>query len=378
MATVDKTWAFLADTEGLADVGDSAITFQADTAGNPAQSVHFVGAATGIQERGRRATTGQTWETWGVPAGATVTDVQVISWNSRKWAVMASQTPTISIRVVDSGGASVHSAGDLVSLGLGTGADVAWISQGAGTSRAVDAGKQASDTDVRLEIELDVTAANTAWDIAVDTILLRITYTVSGVPGTQGPNFPGTTASLANAGTSENAEAWVNPGNVVSDNGVEATITAATFDTPDISQLLVCSNFGFTIPTNATIMGITVEIERRDQAIGAASDNRVQLAKGTAFANLVGTNKADTALDWPTAATIKSYGGAADLWGASWTPAEINASSFAVMLSVQADAANTDIFVDFVRITIDYVAPVTGPSAFGRRRRELHRFCTIR
>lgn len=32
-----------------------------------------------------------------------------------------------------------------------------------------------------------------------------------------GPRFPGTTASLANAGTSENAEAWVSPGNIVSD-----------------------------------------------------------------------------------------------------------------------------------------------------------------
>ena len=43
---------------------------------------------------------------------------------------------------------------------------------------------------------------------------------------TQGPLYPGTTANLSNAGTSENAEAWVNPGNIVSDNGTEAQITA--------------------------------------------------------------------------------------------------------------------------------------------------------
>ena len=169
-----------------------------------------------------------------------------------------------------------------------------------------------------------------------------------------GPQFPGTTASLANAGTSENAEAWVNPGNASADDGTTTSITAATYDTPDISQLLVCSNFGFSVPSDAVITGITVEIDRNNAA-GAASDNRVQLAKGTTFANLVGTNKADTALDWPAALTIASYGSNTDLWGTTWTPAEVNASSFAVMLSVQADAANTDIAVDFIRITVHYV-----------------------
>lgn len=181
----------------------------------------------------------------------------------------------------------------------------------------------------------------------------------------EGPRFPGTTASLANAGSSENAEAWVSPGNIVSDNGSEASITAATFDTPDISQLLVASNFGFTVPDGSTILGIVVEVERRDGAIGAASDNRVQLAKGTTFASLVGSNKAATTTDWPTAAGVASYGtGTTDLWGTTWTPAEIRASSFAVMLSVQADAANTDVFVDFIRVTVHYTPPnVTGTGA---------------
>lgn len=174
---------------------------------------------------------------------------------------------------------------------------------------------------------------------------------------TEGPRYPGTTASLANAGSSENANAWTNTGNIAADDGTEASITAATYDSPDISELLVASNFGFTVPDDSTIVGITVEIDRRDQAIGAASDNRVQLAKGTTFASLVGNNKADTALDWPTSSTVKTYGANNDLWGATWTPAEIRASSFAVMLSVQADAANTDIFVDFLRVTVDYTPP---------------------
>jgi hypothetical protein len=168
-----------------------------------------------------------------------------------------------------------------------------------------------------------------------------------------GPLYPGTAATLSNAGSSENAEAWVNPGNIVSDNGTESTITAATYDSPDISQLLVASNFGFAIPTRSTINGIIVEIDRRNSA-GAASDNRVQLAKGTAFANLVGSNLAAAATDWPTSTAVATYGGSGNLWGTTWTVAEINASTFAVMLSVQADAANTDIQVDFIRVTVHY------------------------
>jgi hypothetical protein len=178
-----------------------------------------------------------------------------------------------------------------------------------------------------------------------------------------GPNYPGTTATLANAGTSENAEAWVNPGNIVSDNATYASITAATYDTPDISQLLVASNFGFAIDSAATINGITVEVDRFRPA-GTASDNRIQLAKGTTFASLVGANKAATATDWGASASVATYGGVADLWSTTWTPAEINASSFAVFLSVQADSANTDVSVDYIRVTIQYTDFVADPSTW--------------
>ena len=172
----------------------------------------------------------------------------------------------------------------------------------------------------------------------------------------QGPSYPATTANLIEASTAENKDAWVSPANVGADDGTESTITAATFDSPDISQILVASNFGFSIPTGSTIDGIIVEIDRRNSA-DAASDNRVQLATGTTFATLVGTNKADVALDWPTATAVATYGGASDTWSAGLTVAQINAVGFAVFLSVQADAANTDIQVDYIRVTVHYTAP---------------------
>ena len=172
----------------------------------------------------------------------------------------------------------------------------------------------------------------------------------------QGPRYPGTGASLANAGTSESSDAWVTPGNVGADDGSEATITAATYDTPDISELLVASNFGFSIPAGSAINGIVVEIERRNSA-GAASDNRVQLAIGTAFVNLVGTNKADLPTDWPTTVGVATYGSATDSWSSGLRYDQVNSSGFAVFLSAQADAANTDIQVDYIRVTIHYTEP---------------------
>lgn len=173
----------------------------------------------------------------------------------------------------------------------------------------------------------------------------------------EGPRYPATATNLSNAGSSEDKDAWVSPTNVGADDGTTASITAASFDSPDISQILVASSFGFTIPGGSTIDGIVVEIDRNNAA-GAASDNRVQLAKGTAFADLVGANKADTATDWPAALATVSYGtGTTDLWGTTWTVAEINAPTFAVFLSVQADAANTDVAVDFIRVTVYYTEP---------------------
>jgi len=170
---------------------------------------------------------------------------------------------------------------------------------------------------------------------------------------TAGPNFPGTVTTEA-VGT-ENANDWTTPGNIAADDGAEATITAATYDSPDISFRLKAQNLGFSIPDGSTIDGITVEIQKRDAAIGAAVDFRVQLLD--AAGALVGANKADTVTDWPTAATTITYGGIADTWTASPTVAMVNDVDFGVVLSAQATAANTDIFVDFVRITITYTAP---------------------
>jgi hypothetical protein len=169
-----------------------------------------------------------------------------------------------------------------------------------------------------------------------------------------GAKYPATKTTQAVA--PESSDNWVNIANIGADDGVYAYITAATYDTNDICYRAKAQGFDFSaIPDGATIDGILVEIERRCAA-GAAKDYRVQLLDASGA--LVGDNKADTVNAWPGTDTVKSYGEATDKWNASPTVAMVKDADFGVVLSVQATADNTDIYVDFIRITIYYTVQV--------------------
>lgn len=183
---------------------------------------------------------------------------------------------------------------------------------------------------------------------------------------TQGPLYPGTVVNES-AGT-ENTDAWVNPTNVTADDGTEAQITAASYDSPDISQRLKCTNFGFSIPTNSTIDGITVEIDRRSIVASSGKDFRVQLYNDSGA--LAGTDKAVPATIWPTTLTVATYGGAADTWTISPTPAMVNDTDFGVAVSCQANIANADVAVDYVRMTVTYTLVDAPPPSLVMGRRQ--------
>jgi hypothetical protein len=166
-----------------------------------------------------------------------------------------------------------------------------------------------------------------------------------------GPRYPGTvTTETGPSGDND----WTNASNVGIDDTAEATIVAPTYDANDHSYRLIASNFGFDaeVPAGATIDGITVEIERRAFA-GAAEDQEVQLYDSTA--TLVGDDK-QAATAWPGTSAIATYGGVADTWTAGLDAADIRSASFGVALIVLATAANTDIGVSRLRVTVAYTA----------------------
>ena len=90
----------------------------------------------------------------------------------------------------------------------------------------------------------------------------------------------------------------------------------------------------FSIPTGSTINGIYFQFYGWSSyyAYGKrCSPFHVNLLKGSSiYGSDRCTNQYD---DWTTSPAWKSYGGSADLWGGSWTPADINGSGFGGAMS---------------------------------------------
>ena len=107
-------------------------------------------------------------------------------------------------------------------------------------------------------------------------------------------------------------------------------------------------------PAGATINGITVSINRSSSGTTAPliRDNVVSLVKA---GTIVGNNLAVTGTDWPNTAATVNYGGISNLWGTTWTPADINNAVFGVVF--QPINSNTTLArtatVDFIEISSD-------------------------
>jgi hypothetical protein len=156
--------------------------------------------------------------------------------------------------------------------------------------------------------------------------------------------------------TSAGEQAWNNPTLAsASDDqyvGLATALTASGGASPT-TQLLRGSGFGFTIPSGATIDGIEIAVERKASNASRATDHTIQLAQG---AVLGGTNLADLVTTYPTTDTVKTYGGATELWGRSWTPSDINASNFGVGIRARNVSGSNTVTprIDYVTVTVYY------------------------
>jgi hypothetical protein len=151
------------------------------------------------------------------------------------------------------------------------------------------------------------------------------------------PSGTGTWTPLTNAGVSDNL--WD-----------QASISAQGF-----SDRLKLTNFGFTIPTNAAIQGISATVERSTSSSVVFRDQDIMLVQGNV--TQTATNKA-TLVTWPTTDATANYGSSTDLWGNTWTRANIISSGFGIALStfrtVNAGAP-TNARIDFVTVTVCYI-----------------------
>jgi hypothetical protein len=182
--------------------------------------------------------------------------------------------------------------------------------------------------------------------LSLDQVQMRIWYTEA--PTTVGPKDGA--LGLTSGGT----VSWATPSNALTSDNAYTTHTTST--TAANMPYLTITGYDFSmVPSDSTITGITVSVERKytGGTTGNVRDNTLQLMKA---GTRVGTNKAATAANWGTTDTTISYGGPTDLWGTTWTPAEIKASNFGASFRAVGNgtSANRVANVDDISISVSY------------------------
>lgn len=159
---------------------------------------------------------------------------------------------------------------------------------------------------------------------------------------------------------------WNNPTFAQINDGISAT---ATVD-GSITHYLGCGNYGFNIPSNGVINGITVRINRASNSTnnGGSRDSAVYLVKNGALSTAL--NGATTTM-YPTTLTTADYGGSTNLWNASWTPVDINNANFGVAFKATKPSGSGSaqtISVDVIQVAIDYTLDTTPPTVISINR----------
>jgi hypothetical protein len=178
-----------------------------------------------------------------------------------------------------------------------------------------------------------------------------------------GPNSPATSSSVPFSGSDYT---FINPLNILNDddNISEASSVFSLFNRQ--TEYLQAKNFGFSIPTGATICGIEVNVVKSAANVllnlASVKDYNVRIIKNN---TLTGNNMADGITQWNTSKTHSSYGGVNELWGTSWSPSDINSSNFGISFS--AEIINTaSLFpaakIDHINMTVYYLDPIVLPA----------------
>lgn len=169
---------------------------------------------------------------------------------------------------------------------------------------------------------------------------------------TAGPNSPGTLSQDA-AGP-----AWSNLSNVTSSNNTRATCSLLAPDAN--SARMILSNFGFSIPTGATIDGIVLQIE------GYSTTSPNTNAITYLFKTVGGTEFGSTFTTMPqtTESVVSSatFSGSSYLWETTWTPAEINSTGFGTRIFwANNDSIDQTVHIDHVTIVVHYTPAPDAP-----------------
>jgi len=144
-------------------------------------------------------------------------------------------------------------------------------------------------------------------------------------------------AAAAGAG-----QVWSSPASARLSDDARATASfSAVVGTPDneVSQSLNLTNFGFTIPPQAMIVGVTAHVE----GLGACSCPACDACRINGDVELLGGDQPTThaSFTFDAADSVKVFGGTFHTWGQPWTPAQVNAPAFGVRLTANLAVLTT-------------------------------------
>ena len=159
---------------------------------------------------------------------------------------------------------------------------------------------------------------------------------------------------------------WNDSENITADDESYANkLVSQDFD----SVQLIGYNFGFSIPTGATIDGVVVTINAK-----ASTADNIALQNGDAGVTLGawngvnftanGDKKTDANL-WTQSDVDYTLGSSSDKWGAILSSGILNSNAFAVKILVHAVDNNATAYVDAVKITVYYTISDYSYSASG-------------
>ncbi len=156
---------------------------------------------------------------------------------------------------------------------------------------------------------------------------------------------------------------WTSPSNTVTSNGVASmsgtTVPAGATIT---TNYLYVQNFGFNVPANASICGIAVKIEHKQQGdIGASTSVKDHSIYLTTSSGLTGTNHAYT-WEWTGFYSNIVHGSSSDNWGTTLTAADINSPNFGVAISADLQSSTSTLSmsadIDHVSMTLFFTIPL--------------------
>lgn len=155
----------------------------------------------------------------------------------------------------------------------------------------------------------------------------------------------GTQADDSTIGTTS----WATLTNLGQIDAAFATSTLPT--TSSQSHYIKATNFGFAIPSDATIVGVLVEHYSKAAAAAAIQANHVKLVKG----GTISGNDNGNATTLTTTVAYYLHGATNDLWGLALTPTDINASTFGCAVAfINTTAMSRVVSVDMIRMTVIY------------------------